>query len=241
MYRFVIFDYHLSRGAEVPTTRLVNFQGKLQTDGYSGYNTLRDREDIENFGCFAHCRRKFNDAKKVAGNSTKGLAAQAIKTIAKLYRIEKKIKSYVPKEKKAYRQEHAKPILKAFFKWLTENQPKVLPKSKLGDAFTYALNQWSQLSAYADHGEVHIDNNLVENLIRPFALGRRNWLFVGNERGGHAAALLYSLIQTCKLNNINSRAYFEYILNQVPKLRRGEIEAKSLLPQFIEPEVLKSS
>ena len=237
--RYVIYDYHLSRGAEVPKTRLKDFQGLLQTDGYGGYNPLRERDDIINLGCFAHCRRKFCDAQKVSGKKAKGLAAHAVKTIAQLYRIEKKIKTDANDEKEAYRQEHAKPILNKLFSWLIENKSKVLPKSQLGNAFTYALNQWSQLSAYIDHGEANIDNNWVENKIRPFALGRRNWLFVGNERGGKAAALLYSLIQTCQANGINSRSYFNYILNQSAKLRRGEVEAKTLLPQFIDPDLLK--
>lgn len=237
--RFILFDYHLSRGSEVPQAKLVDFQGILQTDGYSGYNTLRLRDDIINIGCFAHCRRRFNDALKVAGQTTTGLAAKAIQFIGKLYRIETMIKAYTPDAKKAYRQEHAKPILNAFFSWLMEKQPHILPKSQLGNAFTYTINQWSQLSAYIEHGEVNIDNNWVENQIRPFALGRRNWLFVGNERGGHAAALLYSLIQTCKVNNINTRVYFEYVLNQASQLRRGEVDAKSLLPQFIDKKILK--
>lgn len=237
--RFVLFDYHLSRGSEVPNSKLVNFKGILQTDGYSGYNYQRDRKEVTNVGCFGHCRRKFTDAHKVAGETTKGLASKAINMIAKLYRIETEIKKYTIEAKREHRQIHAKPILEKMFKWLLDNSSSVLPKSKLGNAFTYAINQWSQLSAYIDHGEVHIDNNWVENQIRPFALGRRNWLFIGNERGGHAAALLYSLIQTCKANNINSRAYFTHILNLVPKLRRKEIDAKSILPQFIDPEILK--
>jgi transposase len=180
--RFVLFDYHLSRGSQVPTARLQNFQGVLQTDGYSGYNTLRNRDGVINMGCFAHCRRKFNDALQVAGATTQGLAAKAIQFIGKLYRIETAIKTYSLEAKKAYRQEHAKPVLHEFFAWLTEKKTNVLPKSQLGNAFTYAINQWSQLSIYIEHGEVNIDNNWVENQIRPFALGRRNWLCVSRRR-----------------------------------------------------------
>lgn len=237
--RFVLFDYHLSRGQEVPEARLEDFTGILQTDGYTGYNPLRKRADIINIGCFAHCRRKFTDAAKVAGNTTQGLAGKAISFIGKLYRIETHIKFFSNDNRKAYRQEHAKPILDAFYQWLIDNQSKVLPKSQLGIAFHYAIAQWPTLSTYIHHGEVNIDNNLVENQIRPFALGRRNWLFVGNERGGHAAALLYSLIQTCKINDINTRAYFQYVLDKIPDMRRKNIDPKLLLPQHINPELLK--
>ena len=237
--RFVLFDYHLSRGANIPKTRLADFSGILQTDGYSGYNPLRERNDIVNVGCFAHCRRKFNDAWKIGGKTTQGLAHKAIQFIGKLYRIESAIKALPPDEKKARREKQSRPILNAFFNWLIENNARVLPKSQLGSAFTYAINQWPYLSAYADYGDVNIDNNWAENQIRPFALGRRNWLFIGNQRGGQAAALLYSLIQTCKMNNINSRAYFHYVLEQTHKLRRGEIDPTELLPQFIDLERLK--
>ncbi len=236
--RFVIFDYNLSRSGAVVQARLKDFKGLIQTDGYSGYNYFRKLEDVINFGCWDHARRKFVEAQRVSGKKEKGLAAKAINAIGKLYRIETEIKSLPSEERKQVRQIKSKPILEALHQWLLENNRKVPKRSNLGTAFTYALNQWCYLINYIDHGEAQISNCLVENLIRPFAIGRRNWLFVGNERGGKVAALLYSLIQSCIINKINARKYLTYVLNQAHLIRREQIDIKSLLPQFISKELV---
>lgn len=231
--RFVLFAYADSRASQVPEKHLADYKGILQTDGYSGYNSFRASESVINIGCFAHCRRKFVDVVKISGNKT-GKAHQAVSDIGKLYEIERNIKELSVEERKAIRQEKAKPILDKFNKWLRDALEKTPPKSKLGQAIGYALNQWDYLYEYINHGEVDIDNNGVENKIRPFALGRKNWLFVGNQRGADAAALYYSLIQTCKLHDISPRAYLKYVLGHTDALRRKEIDAKELLPQFID-------
>lgn len=232
--RFVIFDYNLSRAGKVAQERLKDFSGLLQTDGYSGYSYFRSHEQVVHFGCWAHARRKFVEAQQIAGNTGKGLAPQAINQIAKLYRIEHEAERMTVQQRKELRQDKAKPILEEINQWLIANKSKVPEKSTLGKAFTYAINQWPYLIAYINHGEVQIDNNLIENLIRPFALGRRNWLFIGNERAGRCSALLYSLIQTCKLNQINARKYFNYVLDQAHLIRQNQIDITSLLPQFID-------
>jgi transposase len=236
--RFIIFDYNISRAGAVVQNRLNNFKGILQTDGFSGYNYFRESEHIINLGCWDHARRKFVDAQKASGKTGKGLAAKAINMIGKLYGVEQQIKNLTRDERKQRRQEDSKPLLEDFHKWLLEYKSKVPAQSSLGKALIYANNQWQYLIKYIDYGEAHIANNLVENLIRPFALGRRNWLFVGNERGGKAAALLYSLIQSCQLNNINARKYLTYVLSQAQLIRRDQIDIKSLLPQFISKDLL---
>jgi hypothetical protein len=138
------------------------------------------------------------------------------------------------------RQTEAVPLLKGLKKWLGESVRHVPPKSSLGKAIDYALKQWPYLEAYANHGEIEIDNNLIENQIRPFALGRKNWLFMGNERGVQVTATLYSLIKTCEINKINTPDYFNSILNKLPAVRRREIDANSLLPQFIDIDTLSN-
>lgn len=232
--RFIVFEYNLSRSAKVPQNRLSDFAGILQTDGYAGYNGLRMKNDIEAVGCFAHARRKFADVVKIADAKKPGKAHEAIAHMQKLYNIEEKARSNNLSHNERYelRQNEAVPLLIKFKQWLDKSIRHVPPKSAIGKAIDYALKQWPYLAAYADHGEIEIDNNLVENQIRPFALGRRNWLFVGNDRGAKAAATLYSLIQTCVLNDVNPRDYFNAILPRLPAVRRGEIEALSLLPQF---------
>ena len=237
--RYVLFAYDDSRSKEVPLKHLKDFnEGKLQTDGYSGFNEVRLKPGIIGFGCFAHCRRKFVDVIKISGNKI-GKAHEAVKIIGDLYNIEREAEKLSFDERYMLRQQKAKPILELLHNWLKESSAKVGSKSKLSQAIQYALNQWDLLSAYVDHGDVQIDNNGVENQIRPFALGRRNWLFVGNHRGAEAAALFYSLIQTCKLNNIEPRKYFNAILNHVHDMRQGKIKPRDLLPQTIEIEKIK--
>ncbi len=228
--RFVLYDYNESRGAQVVDARLQQFSGILQNDGYSGYNSQRNRDGVVNVGCMAHCRRKFVDVIKVSGNKA-GSAQVAMSYITKLYNIEREAKEISHEERRVLRQQKAKPILEQFHNWLTKTHPKTPPKSKLGVAISYALNQWPYLSEYAHHGEVEIDNNWVENKIRPFALGRKNWLFVGNQRGADAAAFFYSLIETCKLNDIEPRAYLAKLFERACEVRRNEVTVESLLPQ----------
>jgi transposase len=235
--RFVIFEYNESRSAEVVDNRLAKYKGILQTDGYQGYNGIRAKKEVINVGCWAHCRRKFADAVKVSKKT--GKAHEAMSRIKKLYDIETKAKNLSFAERKELRQRKAKPILDKMHEWLQHSLNQAPPESALGKALTYTCNQWLYLYEYIKYGEVEIDNNWIENQIRPFALGRKNWLFVGNQKGANVAALLYGLIQTCKMNNINARTYLTYVLNQTGKLRRREVDARSLLPQFIDKNLLE--
>ncbi len=189
-----------------------------------------------NIGCWDHCRRKFSDVIKINNANKSGKAGTMLSLIGKLYRIEQDIKSASYDERKKIRQQQSKPILTKIHEHLNDiNAP---PQSVLGKAVFYAKNQWPYLIRYIDFGEAEISNCLMENQIRPFALGRRNWLFIGNEESANKSALLYSLIQTCKINQIEPRKYLQYVLNQVHKMRRKEIDIRTLLPQFIDTKFL---
>lgn len=232
--KYVLYEYNISRGAHVPEATLAEFNGVLQTDGYSAYSGLRAKSSIHGVGCWAHARRKFADVVKIAGAKKPGKAHEAVSRIQKLYRIETEARDRQLTHQQRYelRQKKAKPILDKLEKWLEKSIGQVPTKSAIGAAIAYALKQWPYLSAYVNHGEIEIDNNLIENQIRPFALGRRNWMFVGNERGANAAATIYSLIQTCIINDINPQEYFNAALPKLGAVRRGEIDATMLLPQF---------
>ena len=235
--RFILFDFNLSRAASVVDERLKHFKGLLQTDGYAGYNTQRQRDDIISLGCWDHARRKFADVVKAAGKNKTGKAGLMLTKIAKLYEIEKTLKSLTPEERKNQRQLLAKPKLDAIYSFLLKiNAP---PNSLLGKAVTYSKHQWPELIRYIDHGEAHISNCLIENQVRPFAVGKRNWLFLGNQRSASRAALLYSLVQSCQINHIDTRKYFLYILNQIHPLRRRQIDPATILPHTIPKALLQ--
>lgn len=235
--RFVLFDFNLSRSADVVNARLKDFKGLLQTDGYQGYSTQRRRSDVITFGCWDHARRKFTDVVKACGNNKSGKAGKMIEKIAKLYAVEREIKSLPYEQRKYIRQKQSKPILKALKEFLYKiNAP---PKSLLGTAVTYCKNQWDELERYVDYGEAEISNCWIENQVRPFAVGKRNWLFVGNEASAKKAALIYSLIQSCELNKIDPRSYLEYVLNQAHRMRRGEVDPATLLPNTIDRKLLE--
>lgn len=237
--RFILFDFNLSRSGDVVNARLKDFKGLLQTDAYSGYSQQRKRKDIVSLGCWDHARRKFTDVVKACGNNKSGKAGKMLEKIATLYKIEKEIKDLPFDERKAIRQKRSKPHLESLYSFLHKiNAP---PKSLLGVAVGYCKNQWSELIRYVDYGEAELANCWVENQVRPFAVGRRNWLFVGNEKSASKAALLYSLIQSCELNDIDPRRYLEYVLNQVHRMRRGEIDPMSLLPNMIDPALLENN
>lgn len=235
--RFIVFEFSLTRGSEVVDQRLQHYQGILQTDGYSGYNGMRQQAGVIAMGCWDHARRKFVDVIKVCGKNKTGKAGTMLSLINKLYQIEDEAKGKSFAERKQLRQEKAKPILDKVHSKLLEIN--ALPQSALGKAVQYALNQWVYLTRYIDYGEAQISNCWAENQIRPFALGRKNWLFVGNEESASKSALLYSLIQTCLLNDIDPRRYLIYVLNQVHHMRRGEVGPVTLLPQFIDKSLLK--
>ena len=234
--RFVVFEFALTRAATVPQARLGTFAGFLQTDGYAGYRALGQCARITHLGCWDHARRKFTDAIKINASHKTGMAGKLLKHINRLYRIEREQKQATPTVRYQARQTQSKPVLDAIYALAnTVNAP---PKSVLGKAVTYLLNNAAYLRVYVDHGEAHISNCLMENHIRPLALGRKNWLFVGNEVSANRSAFWYSLIQTCKINTINPRQYLVTVLNHVHDMRRGNIDPATMLPQFIDKALL---
>lgn len=237
----IIFDFNLSRAAKIVEHRLQNYQGALQTDGYSGYNSLRKQQGVEAFGCWTHARRKFIEIVKLT-QKKKGKAADAVEQIDALYHLETEAKErgLNASERQAFRQQHAAPRVAQFKVWLLATLPNVPPKSLLGAAIGYALNQWAYLERYLQNGLVEMDTNWVENQIRPFAVGRRSWLFVGNTQSAERGALLYSLVQSCLLNDLNPQQYLHFVLSQTHQLRRGEVDPKTLLPHLIDPAVVEA-
>ncbi|MCP4040388.1 MAG: IS66 family transposase [Gammaproteobacteria bacterium] len=242
----ILFDYDPSRGGDVPTRLLEGFSGYLQTDGYEGYNAVCKQPDIVQLGCGSHCRRKFDEAVKAQGKKGKdqpakaGKAWQGLAYFRKLYRIERQIKGQSPEERYQVRQDKAKPILDEMREWLDKSLPGVPPKTAIGKALYYLDRQWSKLIRYLDDGRLEIDNNLVENAVRPFALGRKNWLFSATVQGAKASANLYSLIETAKANGLESYAYLRFVFTELPEAETVE-DIEALLPFNVDPKRLTPS
>ena len=222
-YGQVVYDFSMTRAREGPNRFLEDFQGKLQTDGYAGYNEIATKAGVERYCCFAHARRKFEEALE----TSKSRSGKILKLIQSLYRVERKARldKMSFEERLALRQDKSKPILQAIKDNLDslEKNSKLLPKSPLGKAVAYARKLWPELSRFADDGEVEIDNNLIENGMRSIAVGRKNFLFAGSEAGGHKAATLYSLMESCKRLEINPQRYLTDILTRIPTTSLDEL------------------
>ena len=187
-------------------------------------------------GCMAHARRKFVDI--VKATKSKGLAHRAVKLMNDLYKIEKKISGLDPGERKARREALAKPILEKLHKLLLEHKDKAPPKGSLAKAINYSLNQWDKLTAYLQDGRIRVDNNDAERSIRPFAIGRKNWMFFDKKKGAIAGCVIFSLIETCKANNINTFDYLRFILDNIHKAENNN-QLRAMLPYNIDTELLK--
>ena len=229
----VLFSYDASRGEAVPVRLLDGFCGVLQTDGYAGYNKVCRDNDIIRIGCWDHARRKFMDASKATPTTKKSdkvsKADVAIGKIRKLYRIEDKIKALESSDKKIQRQQLTKPVLNDLKDWLETNISRVPKDSLTYKAIYYALNQWDLLIGYCDDGKLNISNALAENAIRPFAVGRRNWLFSDTARGAKASATCFSLIETAKANELDPYQYVHHVLKHIASAQTME-DIEALLP-----------
>lgn len=210
----VIYDYTPNRSQTAPQKFLKGYRGYLQADAYPGYDILYKDGNVIEIGCWAHARRKFIDIINAAKEPS--LADIAINYIGKLYEVERQAKNLTPLQRQYYRRRYSKPILKCFCRWLKGNQKEALPKSPIGKAIAYALNHWRALNNYCRHGVLNIDNNTAERAIKPLVIGRKNWMFAGSHDGAKNAAILYSLIETCKLNGINPFAYLKDVLTRLP-------------------------
>ena len=228
----ILFDYDPTRCQTVPKALLEGFAGYLQADGYSGYNGEVAEGGLVQVGCMAHARRKFSEAVKGQGkNPRQGKAHQGLAWIQHLYRIEKQARAQQlsAQARQLHRQQHAAPVLAKLRAWLEASLPGVPPGTLTGKALNYLNNEWPKLVRYLEDGRLEIDNNLAENAIRPFVIGRKNWLFSDSVHGVKASANLYSLVETAKANGLEPYQYLRQVFTVLPQA--DTVEAiESLLP-----------
>jgi len=229
----VLFEYDPSRGREIPLRLLDGFKdGYLQTDGYAGYNEVCKKNNLTHLGCWDHARRKFKDAEKAQPKGKKVKASkadQALSYINALYRVERGIKLLSDDEKLEIRQQRTVPILNKLRAWLDNHRAKITKDSLTGKAMTYLHNQWEKLIVYCTDGRLNISNIQAENAIRPFAVGRRAWLFSDTPAGANASAVHYSLIETAKLHQLEPYDYLNAIFKALPYAESVE-DIEALLP-----------
>ncbi len=234
----VLYDYDPSRGGDVPERLLEGFTGILQTDGHKGYATIGQWPGVVHAGCWAHARRKFDEAVKAlppkARQAEASRALEALRIIREIYTVERSIPKDAPhEERRRVRQEHSKPFVKELRRWLDAALPQVPPQTLTGKALGYLAHQWTKLMPAFDDGRIPLDTNALENSIRPFVVGRKNWLFADTVRGAHASANLYSLIETAKANAIEPAAYLRLVFTELPRATTlAEFEA--LLPRNVD-------
>jgi transposase len=228
----VWFDYQEGRGREGPAAVLKDFKGYLQTDGYAVYDFFKEEKDITVLHCMAHARRMFYEAK----DNDKDIAEHALAQIGLLYNIERKAKEQQLDQDQILqlRQTEALPVLESLGKWMKETYIKTLPKSAIGKALGYSIARWPELMLYATNGKLNIDNNPVENSIRPVAIGRKNYLFAGSHEAAKRSAMLYSLMGTCKLHGINPFIWLRDVLQRIATHPINKIE--ELLPHNLSGE-----
>ena len=218
--QIILYEYQLTRNTSHPREFLKEFKGICVTDGYQVYHTLeKEKEDLTIAGCWVHMRRRFEQALEVIPKEArKGtISYMAMKQIQAIYREEGKLKELHSKERLEQRQAIIKPLVDAFFVYLKQNQTEVPGSGKLHDAFTYALNQEKYLKVFLEDGEVPIDNNASERAIRGFCVGKKNWQMIDTINGAKTSAMIYSIAETAKANNLKPYDYFEHLLEEIPK------------------------
>ena len=218
--QIILYEYQLTRNASHPREFLKEFKGICVTDGYQVYHTLeKEKEDLTIAGCWVHMRRRFEQALEVIPKEArKGtISYMAMKQIQAIYREEGKLKELHSKERLEQRQAIIKPLVDAFFVYLKQNQTEIPGSGKLHDAFTYALNQEKYLKVFLEDGEVPIDNNASERAIRGFCVGKKNWQMIDTINGAKTSAMIYSIAETAKANNLKPYDYFEHLLEEIPK------------------------
>lgn len=232
LHNLVLFNYRKGRGQAGPNEMLEKYQGYLQCDGYKVYDKFGAKEGITLVGCLVHARRKFNDALENDPNRAK----YALTLFSKIYTKEKIIKERTQGNlslKQELRLKEIAPLIKQIKTWIEQESLKVLPKSAIGKAMTYFLKQYHKLEAVTLDPRVELDNNLIENTIRPLALGRKNYLFAGSHKAAQNTAILYSFFGSCKINDVNPREWMEYVLENIADWNIQKLE--KLLPNnFLE-------
>lgn len=227
--RAVLFDFCTSRAGAHARRVLKGFDGTVLSDDFAGYNALF-AQGVTEAGCMAHCRRKLFEANKLNGSL---IAGQAVALITKLYVIEDQAKDMTPEERRQLRQQQAKPVTEELHTWLVEQRQRLAKADVTAKAIDHTLGRWRALMRYLDDGNVPIDNNAVENAIRPFVLGRKNWLFVGSKEAGERAAAILSLIESAKLNGHDAWAYMKDVFERLPTLKDRDLH--TLLPHNWRP------
>jgi transposase len=227
--KLVFFNYRKGRGQNGPKELLANYNGYLQCDGYTVYDKIGANPNITLAGCLVHARRKFHDA--LASDQKR--AQKALTIFKTMYLEERAIKEEAKndfEQRKLSRNKRVKPLLKQIKTWIQAEQFNVLPQSPIGKAMTYFINQYPKLEAIFEDGRIELDNNLIENAIRPMAIGRKNYLFCGSHKAAQNAAMLYSFFGSCKMQNINPREWLEDTLNRIPDHSIQKLE--ELLPGY---------
>lgn len=227
--RTVLFDYQPTRGAPAPKRILEDFTGYLQTDGYGVYQQIGARPEVVHLACWAHARREFERAL----DNDRQRAEMALSWIQGLYGVERQAReqNLTPDQRKELRLQGSLPLINQMGKWISGELKNVLPKSQIGKAMAYSLARWDGLNGYLYDGLLEIDNNGVENAIRPVALGRKNYLFAGSHAGARRAAMIYSLLGTCKMHGVNPHQWLSHVLQNILSTKYNEI--RSLYPQNI--------
>ena len=223
----VLYDYQSSRSGQCARDYLGDYRGYLQVDGYAAYGQTAAMLS----GCWAHARRKFVEAKQAQPKGKTGKADWVINHIQKLYRVEADIKDLKPIEKQRIRQDKSRPLLDEFNAWLDKSANQVPPRTAVGKAVTYTLGQWNKLERYLENGQLNIDNNRVERAVKPFVIGRKNWMFSNSANGARASAILYSIIETAKANGVIPFDSLRYVLQAVAE---NPEDIDSLLPWEID-------
>lgn len=224
--KLVMFKYSPGRARGSPEEVLSNFNGTLQTDGYAAYSDLKTKGEVVLAACMAHARRKFDKAL----DNDKARAEHALGLMQQLYHIEAQAreKAMSASERKDLRQQEALPVLQELETWLGDNLHRVAPKSPIGQAISYTIHLWPRLKLYAQDGNLEIDNNLIENQVRPLALGRKNYLFAGSHKAAQRAAIIYSLLGTCKRNGVEPLQWLTRTLSVISEHKANRLE--ELLP-----------
>ena len=223
MYRdrqIILYEYQKTRNASHPREFLRDYTGICVTDGYQVYHTLeKEREDLKIAGCWVHCRRRFNDALEVIpkAHRKESILHLIMKQIQAIYREEGKLSDFSTEDRLMQHQLVVKPLVDAFFAYLKQNEPKIPKNGKIREAFTYALNRESYLKVFLEDGDVPIDNNASERAIRGFCIGKKNWEMIDTVNGANSSAIIYSIAETAKANNLKPFDYFEYLLTEIPK------------------------
>ena len=230
LLRMLIFDYQKSRNKDAPRKILENIKGYLQSDGYAVYNHYVTNESVVHLACWAHARRYFEQSL----DQDKVRSEHVLLVIQKLYAIERELKEATSEDRKKQRLEKSLPIINELGKWLFRESNNVLPKSSIGKAINYTKNLWDSLQSYLYDGDLHIDNNLVENSIRPNALGRKNYLFAGSHEGAQRTAMFYSFFGTCKLNGVNPEKWLVKVLSLIADHKVNKLH--ELFPQNLDLE-----